>query len=149
MVVLAVAVSGVFLAFEIWPDQVPQRRDPGWLDSIFASKSVLFATRAVLFCVAIVVSFGAVYTVVSIVKRMRSGHWLRRVGPFEVSEEAVSDLKQAYEAQRELAESAQEEIVQLKENLAETQELAEHFYELWSDLLEEEEVGVEEGGETR
>jgi hypothetical protein len=89
---LGLVVAALLAAREIWPDKIAPAADPSWLDSIFASKTVLFAARLVLFGLALVVVVGCVYTIASIVFRMQSGHWLRRIGPFEVTEQAVEEL---------------------------------------------------------
>lgn len=137
IIFVGLLVASVFAALEIWPDKIVEPSDPSWLDNIFASKTVLFGARVVLFSAALTALFGAVFTVGSIVVRMRSQHWLRRVGPFEVSEEAVSSLRDQVETLRELAGAAEDEITQLRAQLQETEELAEHFYDLWQEQLEE------------
>lgn len=137
VLIVAALVLAVLGALEIWPDEIRQRSDPGWIDNVFASKTVLFAARVVLFSLAIVLFFGAIYTIVSVVVRMKHRHWLRRIGPFEVSEQAVTDLRQEAEYQRELADAAQEDIASLEQRLDETEELAEHFYDLWHDVVDE------------
>jgi hypothetical protein len=113
--------------------QHSRTQGPGWLDSIFASKPVLFAACLLLFAVAVVLVFGGVYTVVSIISWMRRGHWLRRIGPFEVAEQAISELTSAIDDWKELAEAAQLEIEDLKEELAQTEALADHFYDRWQE----------------
>jgi hypothetical protein len=123
----------IWLVVLSWPDSIQQAKDPSWLDSIFASKPVLFAARLLLFAVAVVLVFGGVYTVVSIISWMQRGHWLRRIGPFEVAEQAISELTTAIDDWKGLAKAAQLEIDDLKEELAQTQALADHFYERWQE----------------
>lgn len=133
IIVLAVGVAAIWVIVQAWPDTVPEQTDPSWIDSVFASKPVLFATRLVLFGTALVVVVGGVYTITSMIKWMQTGHWLRRIGPFEVAEQAIAQLTEEIEQLRGLAESAEAEIAELQDELQKTQALADHFYEQWQE----------------
>ena len=140
VVVLALLVGAVAGAFEIWPDQVSAGDDPSWLDSIFASKTVLFAARVVLFSAAVVLFVGAAFIVASIVVRWREKQLLHRIGPFEISDVrgAVASLEQQIEELQLVATAGEEEINSLRESLAETEDLAQHFYGLWEKAIEQD-----------
>ena len=69
-----------------------------------------------------VLAFGGIFIVVSICIRMQNGEWLRRAGPFEVSEplgETVGEI----EEWRQVALTSQEEAVGLRKRLEESEEL--------------------------
>lgn len=131
---LALVVVGVIA---IIPPEAPKPSDPSFIDSIFANRFVIFTARLLLLAGAIVAAFAATYVMSSIVVRMRRGQWLRRTGPFEVSEEAVASLSDEIDLWKGLAQDAEEEIEALKERLRDTEEVAEQFYDRVRDLERE------------
>jgi hypothetical protein len=135
LVLLALAGLAVAGLFEVWPDKVQEGTDPSWIDNVFASKTVVFGARVVLFSAAVVLFFGAAYTVLSIIHRIHSREWLREIGPFKISEQAISAYKEQIEDLQLAASAAEQEINSLRANLAETQGVADHFYELWANEI--------------
>jgi len=56
---------------------------------------------------------------------MKDGDWLRRAGPFEVSETASAEIEGEAEFWRDLAEAEREESAALTEQLKESNRLIE------------------------
>jgi len=73
---------------------LPESRDPDFIDNVFDNRAVLLAARLLLVSAAGVLAFGGLFIVVSIGNRMKNGEWLRRAGPFEIS---VGKLAEAEE----------------------------------------------------
>jgi hypothetical protein len=127
LLVLAAIGYGVFLFFKaLEPDQVPEQRNPNFIDTIFASPAVIAAARIVLLSAAVVLLFGALYIAVSVVVRMRRRQWLRRAGPFEshLADEAQDELD-AIDPIFELYAEALEENEELARRLSERDEALE------------------------
>lgn len=97
-----------------------------FIDTIFDNRGVIWAARLLLVSAAAVLAFGGVFIVVSGVIRMRNGEWLRRAGPFEVSE-AVGEMESQVEHWREVALAGEEEVAELMEELDESEELIEQL----------------------
>lgn len=131
LLLIAALAATAWLVYLAWPGDLPTNKDANWINNVFDNKPVLFVSRLVLFTLGIVVTTGCVFTIVSIYHRFRSKEWLRRIGPFEVSEQAVSDLTAQIDHWRDLATTAQQDIEELKNDLQETQALADHFYDRW------------------
>jgi hypothetical protein len=136
LVGLLVLVIGLVLGLA--PDDVPTKKNPGFIDNIFDSPVVIAAARIVLLSGAVVLLFGGLYIVASVLVRMGRQEWLRRAGWFEsqVGEEVEEGLEQAEWAFDRWLE-ALEENEQLEERLAERDEAIET-------LLEQRELLVEE-----
>jgi hypothetical protein len=64
---------------------------------------------------------------------MKNGEWLRRAGPFEVSETAVSEIEGQIEFWRQAALAGQEEVEELTERLNESDELIEQLHNMLDD----------------
>jgi hypothetical protein len=60
---------------------------------VFDNRGVLWAARLLLVSAAGVLAFGGVFIVVSIGIRMKNREWLRRAGPFEISEGTLSQVQ--------------------------------------------------------
>jgi hypothetical protein len=125
---LALPIAGaVWIISALAPDAVPQKREPGFIDNIFASPIVIAAARVVLLAAADVLLFAGLYIVASVLVRMVRREWLMRAGPFESElaeaarslDEADSNLDnwlEALEENEELGrrlEEANEAIVSL------------------------------------
>lgn len=101
-------------------------RDPGFVDTIFASGFVIATDRFVLLVAAVVLLFASLYTMISIGIRMARGQWLRRAGPFE------------------------SELAEAERNLGEADELFTQWLEVSDDnarllmLLEERDTTIEQ-----
>src|SRR5688572_22457366 len=90
--VLVLVTAGLLLR-ALLPVELPAPTDPNFVDAIFDNRAVIGAARLLLIAAAGVLAVGGVFIVVSTVVRMRTGDWLKRAGPFEVSETAVSELE--------------------------------------------------------
>lgn len=59
--------------------------------------------------------------------------WLRRAGPFEISETAVSEIEGQLDFWRQAALAGQEEVAELTERLEESDELIEQLHTMIDD----------------
>ena len=82
---------------------------------------------------AAVLAFGGIFIVVSIGIRMKNREWLRRAGPFEISETAVSEIEGQLDFWRQAALAGQEEVAELTERLEESDELIEQLHDMLDD----------------
>lgn len=83
---------------------------------------MLWAARLLLVSAAGVLAVGGIFIVVSSGIRMRNGEWLRRAGPFEVSEASVGEAEGEAEHWRRAADANREETVRLREQIARSEE---------------------------
>lgn len=111
----------------LYPADLPIDKNPDFIDNIFDNRAVIWAARLLLVSAAAVLAFGGVFIVVSTGIRMKKGEWLRKAGPFEVSETAVSEIEGQVEFWRETALEKQEEVAELTERINESDELIEHL----------------------
>lgn len=125
LVLLLVALA--LLVKALYPVDLPVRKSPNFIDTIFDNRLVVWAARLLLVSAAAVLAFGGVFIAGSIGIRMKNGHWLRRAGPFEISEKAVEEIEGQFEFWRDAALEGQAEIAQLKEQLQESDELIERL----------------------
>jgi len=100
---------------------------PNFLDNIFNDGMVLWAARLLLISVAFVLAIGGVYVIVSTLVRMKNREWLRRAGPFEVSELPIEALAGQVDYWREQAWARQREVELAEQALDETDEKAQRF----------------------
>jgi hypothetical protein len=133
LVVIAIPVGAVLLAIGMFPADLPSSSNPNFIDTIFDNRGVIWAARLLLVSAAAVLAFGGVFIVVSTGIRMKNGEWLRRAGPFEVSETAVSEIEGQVEFWRQAALAGQEEIEELTERLNESDELIEQLHNMLDD----------------
>jgi hypothetical protein len=120
-------VGFVFLLRALFPAELPPNADPGFVDIIFNNRGVIWAARLLLVSAAVVLAIGGVFIVGSIVIRMKNGDWLKRAGPFEVSEVAMSDLEAQIGFWRTAALNGQDELTRLRELLRSSDELTEEL----------------------
>lgn len=124
---LIVLLAGVaLLAVGMFPADLPDKTSPTFIDTIFDNRGVIWAARLLLVSAAVVLAFGGVFIALSTVVRMKNGEWLRRAGPFEVSETATGEIEGQVEHWREVA-SARQEVAELTEQLNESDELIEQL----------------------
>src|SRR4051812_13559390 len=83
---LVLAILILLLVRGLYPADLPASRNPDFLDNVFHNRAVLWAARLLLVSAAGVLAFGGIFIVASIGVRMKNGEWLRRAGPFEISE---------------------------------------------------------------
>jgi hypothetical protein len=87
------AVGATALCVTLFPHHLPAPQNPQVVDVVFDNRPVIWAARLLLVSIAFVLAVGGAFVVASTVVRMRNGDWLRRAGPFEVSESSVGDLE--------------------------------------------------------
>src|SRR6266576_6626452 len=107
--VAACAIGLVLLVKGLYPADLPESRNPDFVDNVFDNRGVLWAARLLLVSAAGVLVFGGIFIVVSIGIRMKNGEWLRRAGPFEISETTVDEIKGRIDLWRSAALARQEE----------------------------------------
>jgi hypothetical protein len=91
---------------------------------------VLWAARLLLISAAFVLAVGGVYVIVSTLVRMRNREWLRRAGPFEVSELSLDALAGQVEYWREQAWARQREVELAEQELDETDQKTQRFLDI-------------------
>jgi hypothetical protein len=77
------------------------RTDPTILELLFDSGAMLLVGRLLIVAAAVVMLACGLFVLGSIAVRTRRGHWLRRAGPFEVSDTRVGEVDLVTEAFRE------------------------------------------------
>lgn len=128
IVALLICIAAAALLIKgLYPTDLPSAKDPAFIDSIFHNRAVIWAARLLLISTAAVLAFGGLFIVVSMGIRVRNGEWLRRAGPFEVSEPAVGEIEGQLAHWRTDAAVKQEEIAELTECLRESDEMVERF----------------------
>lgn len=121
---LPICIVGlVLLAKGLYPVDLPSVRDPDFIDTIFDNRAVLWVARLLLVSAAVVLAFGGFFIVVSIGIRMKNGEWLRRAGPFEISETTLSEIEGQRDRWRIAALLEHAEVVELTERLKKSDEL--------------------------
>ncbi len=95
-------------------DCPPTRTDMTVLELMFESQAMLLVGRLLIVVTAIVLLVCAVFILVSMVVRMRQGHWLKRAGPFEVSESVTGMVDQRTQALTEILATHQSQLVELE-----------------------------------
>jgi hypothetical protein len=129
IVVVPALLVGIFFLFKaLFPADLPEASDPNFIDTIFNNKGVIWAARLLLVSAGVVLAVGGVFIISSTVIRMKNGDWLKRAGPFEVSENALVELENQIEFWRTAALEGQEEISELRELLEESDELIEQLH---------------------
>jgi hypothetical protein len=101
------------LGLALYPTELPHPEQPTFVDAIFQNRGVIWSARLLLVAAALVLAAGGVFIVGSTIVRMKSGDWLKRAGPFEVSEAAVGEMREQVEFWRTSALAAQELISDL------------------------------------
>lgn len=128
--VVACAFAIVLVVKGLYPADLPKSRNPDFIDNIFANRGVLWAARLLLVSAAGVLAVGGVFIVVSIGVRMKNREWLRRAGPFEISEGKLDKATGEAEFWRRAALANQEDTVDLQERLRRSEELMRNLRDL-------------------
>ena len=108
------------------------------MNLVFDSRAVIWAARLLLVSAAVVLAVGGAFVVASTVVRMRNGDWLRRAGPFEVSEARVAALKDEVHLWRSAAYDFRDDVEYLREPFGDNDELNQEvnpdddYDKLWS-----------------
>lgn len=128
LAVALVCVAGVaLLAKGLYPVQLPPTANPDFIDNVFDNRAVIWAARLLLVSAAAVLAFGGLFIAVSTGIRMKNGEWLRKAGPFEISEPVMSEIEEQLAHWRTTASLKQEEVAELTECLQEADETIEQF----------------------
>jgi len=125
------AVAIALLAKGLYPADLPSSPNPDFVDNIFDNRGVLWAARLLLVSAAGVLAFGGIFIVLSIGTRMKNGEWLRRAGPFEISEGRVDQATGATEFWRRAALASDDDATGLKDRLRRSEELIEELRNGW------------------
>lgn len=131
LLIITAGIAGVvLLAKGLYPVDLPSTANPDFLDNVFDNRAVVWAARLLLVSAAAVLACGGVFIVISIGIRMRNEEWLRRAGPFEISDTAVSEIEGQMDFWRQTALAGQEEVTELTEHLEESDELVEQLHDM-------------------
>lgn len=115
---LITALAGLAMLVKgLYPADLPASRDPDFVDNIFDNRGVVWAARLLLVSAAAVLAFGGIFIFVSIGIRMKNGEWLRRAGPFEISEGDLKKSEDEVEFWCRAALTSREEAAVLREQL--------------------------------
>lgn len=121
---LVVATIGTALLVKgLYPANLPASRNPDFVDNVFDNRAVLLAARLLLVSAAAVLAMGGVFIVVSIGHRMKNREWLRRAGPFEISEMELDKATGEAEFWHRAALANQKEIIALETRLKQCDKL--------------------------
>lgn len=128
---IAVCAAGIaLLAKGLYPVDLPLTQNPDFIDNVFANRGVVWAARLLLVSAAAVLAFGGVFIVISTGIRMKNREWLRRAGPFEISETAVGEIEGQVSFWRTAALAREEEVAELTEHMDESDELIEGLHDM-------------------
>ena len=133
LIIGACIAAVVLLVKGLYPADLPSPTSPNFIDNVFDNRAVVWAARLLLVSAAAVLAFGGVFIVISTGIRMKNGEWLRRAGPFEISETAVSEIEGQVDFWRQAALAGQEEVTELTERLEESDELIEQLHNMLDD----------------
>lgn len=120
-----VAAVGIALLVKgLYPADLPESRNPDFIDNVFANRVVLLATRLLLVSAAGVLALGGIFIAVSIGHRMKNREWLRRAGPFEISEGKLTQAEAEIDFWQQEALASKQEVIALGQRLERANELA-------------------------
>lgn len=118
--VVGFGTTGLIL-YRIYPAHHSHKENPGFVDAIFGNNLVLFASRLVLFCVAIVLAITSAFVIASIFNHwFKHKQWITSFGPFQVAEKAVEELTEQNEFLQSLYRSSDEEVSRLTKVIEES-----------------------------
>jgi uncharacterized protein HemX len=116
---VCVSVGAYFLVKGLTPADLPPTGGAGFLDGVFHNKGVVLAARLLLVSAAVVLAVGGAFIVASTIRRMANREWLRKAGPFEIRDTAVSEVEGQLEQWRRTAKMGREELAEVTEQLRE------------------------------
>lgn len=116
------AVAMAALCAALFPAHLPAPQDMQVVNVVFDSRPVIWAARLLLVSAAFVLAVGGAFVVASTAVRMRNGDWLRRAGPFEVSEAKVAELKDQVHLWRSAAHDFRDDLEYMRELIDELNE---------------------------
>jgi len=121
---VVVAVGIALLVKGLYPADLPTSQDPDFIDNVFANRTALLSVRLLLVAASGVIGLGGIFIVASIGIRMKNGEWLRRAGPFEISEGKLGQTEEEIDFWRRKALENKQEVIALRQLLKSTDELA-------------------------
>lgn len=124
---LVCLLGAALLVKGLYPVDLPPAKNPDFIDTAFDNRAVLWTARLLLVSAAAVLAFGGLFIVISIGIRMKNGDWLRRAGPFEISETTLGEIEGQRDRWRIVALLEHEKVVELTERLEESDELIAHL----------------------
>lgn len=113
-----------------YPADLPESRSPDFIDNIFDNRGVLWAARLLLVSAAAVLAFGGIFIVLSIGIRIKNREWLRRAGPFEISEGKLGQTEEEIDFWHCAFFAHREEVDALRERLKQSGEVIENLQDL-------------------
>jgi nitrogen fixation/metabolism regulation signal transduction histidine kinase len=148
LIALAVLVIlGVVVLYRIYPGQLAEKANPGFLDNVFNNNLVVFAARLVLVSSALVLAFLGAHLIWSVVRWFRLGHLVTKLGPLQVSEHAVQTLRAELEFWRGQASALNDQVQALTDQLEENEQLLEDLLgEDGDDELLDEDLDLDDEG---
>jgi hypothetical protein len=132
VVLTATAVSVGWLCVVLFPGPLPTPQDPDYLDNLFDSREVVWIGRLLLAFGTVVLVIAGAFVAASTVVRMRRGDWLKRAGPFEVSEQMGGQTERGEDGAEGASHDADDEVTDLRVRLAITSELMEKIQHDWT-----------------
>jgi hypothetical protein len=120
-------LGAALLAKGLYPAELPSVREPNFIDVAFDNRAVLWTVRLLLVSAAVVLALGGLFIVISIGMRVKNEEWLRRAGPFEVSEITMKEIEGQLDRWHTATLMGQEEVADLTERLEKADELIERF----------------------
>jgi hypothetical protein len=120
---LLIGVVILLVAKGLYPADLPESRHPDFVDNVFDNRGVLWAARLLLVSAAGVLAVGGIFIVLSIGVRVKNREWLRRAGPFEISEGPAHLSEGEAEFWHRNALASREEADALRESLRQSEEL--------------------------
>jgi nitrogen fixation/metabolism regulation signal transduction histidine kinase len=128
LVALGVLVFlGLVVLYRIYPGELADKANPGFLDNVFNNNLVVFAARLVLVSSALVLAFIGAHLIWSVVRWFRLGHLVTKLGPLQVSEHAVQTLSAELEFWQGQATALNDQVQALSHELEENEQLLEDF----------------------
>jgi hypothetical protein len=95
-------------------DCLPRRTAPTVIELLFEGQAMLFVGRLLIVVAAGVLLACGVFLLVSMAVRMRQGHWLKRAGPFEISESSTGTVDQQTQALTDSFATQQSQLAELE-----------------------------------
>jgi hypothetical protein len=123
---LLIGVVILLIAKGLYPTDLPESRNPDFVDNVFDNRGVLWAARLLLVSAAGVLAVGGIFIVFSIGVRMKNKEWLRRAGPFEIAEGTLEHARDEADYWRRAALSTEDEALRLRARLRKSEEMLAH-----------------------
>lgn len=127
---LVTVILVLLLAKGLYPADLPESRNPDFVDNVFDNRGVIWAARLLLISAAGVLAVGGVFIVVSIGVRMNNREWLRRAGPFEISTGSLGQANEEADFWRQSALNHRDDVLHLQDRLRRSAQTIKRLEEL-------------------